>query len=772
MNTILILFTLVSATMLPADAQLKSLSPKAQQESQPRESLQLQLSETVIAAGEDLWFQALLSTDSSGRQTEAGPESKVVYVELLNSSRTVLQSIYSIKNGIAKGQIQVPDTLTGGWYQLRAYTQWMRNFGDYASQQIMIINPYEDQLSVQQPKSTSLFRDIAFFPEGGHYVEGLPNRMVLQLPEEVMMDSIASARIISLQDSLTIAEVALESGQGEFMISPEPDKAYMLEVYLSGGGLNARDTVREMLPKPQVQGTTLQAQSEADGFKVEIHHSKRAEYTLRLRDRNAILYTQQYDGDTFTSQLNTQPFPSGVLELSVLDKAQQVVAQRMVYHAASEESVEVDLNKNAYRPREELSAKLSVQGVEMPAIVAITVRKVNPLTNFLQEYQQISGMINPNVIPEDLNSAERSAWINQKLISRESPFLPMTNASAITYGREEESLTVSGKVKSLNEKNVGGRVAVLSVPGNSPYFEYAFIDSDGSFQIPIQENVVGKKDIVLQMADTSLQVAWTLDEKFMHENTYERETFPFVEEDILNEVRQSYTGRAQIHSQYGLFHTQDLQGAQDKQDFRFYGAPNFEIRLENYIELPNFVEVNRELMPGIRLRESRGVYTLDVFDIPSRTFLPGEPSVFLDGVLIHDLNYLVNLPPAKMELIETVNRRTYYGEYRFDGTIAIYTKEGGAYLAALSSSAKQEKVTLYTPSLAFSRTDSLQAHEPDFRTLLHWEPALKLGEEPYILTFSNADELGEFEIIVEGMTEGGKPVYGRKTYTVSLKSLP
>lgn len=766
MKTLLVLFTLLSASVLPTEAFAKSASLETSQASQLRESLRVQLSEEVIAAGEELWFQALLSTDNT--QAEAGVESKVLYVEVLNRSQVVLQGIYSIKNSIARGQLQIPDTLSGGWYQLRAYTQWMRNFGDYNAQPLLIVNPYEESLAVQQSRQSSFTKDITFFPEGGNYVENLPNRMLVQLSEEMRMDTIFSAKVISQQDSTTLAEVVLESGQGIFTITPEAEKEYVLEVYTSG------DTLRQALPKPQPQGTTVQAQFTNDILSLKVYHSESDDYIFMLRDRDAVLYSQQYSDHAFTTDIDVRSFPAGLLELSVLDKEKKVVAQRLLYHAANKESVQLALDKNTYRPREELSAKISLAGIEKAADVAVTVRKVSPLTGYLQQQRLISGLIKSEETFESLSASEKTAWINQTLISQESPFLPPAGSGkAVTvFKREDESLTVSGKVKGLQGKSVGGKVVVLSVPGRNPYFEYDFVEADGSFQILIKENVIGKKDIILQMADTSLLVSWALDDKFMQENTYQEKAFPDVPKGVLSELQELYARRARIKTQYDLFQTGDSLATQEKKDFRFYGAPNYEIRVEDYIALPNFVEVNRELMPGIRLRENKGTYNLDVFDIPSRTFLPGEPSVFLDGVLIHDVNYLVDFPPSEMELIETVNRRTYYGEYRFDGTIAIYTKGGDAYLPAISSSAKQEERSLYTANYSFNPADSLSAHEPDFRTILHWQPAVKLNNEPYSLAFSNADELGEFEIVVEGITEDGEPIYGRKTYTVSLHDLP
>lgn len=534
------------------------------QEPLPSERVALQLSEEVIATGKTLWLQGTLGGEHAG--------SRVLYVELLNQERAVVQGIFPIKNGLARGQLAIPDTLSGGWYQLRAYTQWMRNFGEAAfrTRPLLIVNPTEKTLN-------------------------LPNQA-------------ASA---------------------------------------------------SHLP-------------------------------------------------------STTAFPP----------------------SSSADGVQIILDKTRYRPRESPSVTLRLLPDTEASSVAVSVRKVSPLA-----------FARPSPAPSD------SSTIRLSEPSR--------------YPREDEGLTLSGRVTGMSPSTLD-RMVVLSVPGRFPALEYDFADADGSFRIPIEEASSARQPVVLQTSDTSLRVQWTLAEKFAPANTYSLTDFPPVPDSVRQTIRQDYARRAQIMAQYDLFRTRDSTAGPDSAEFRFYGAPNFTVRSDDYIALPTFTEINRELMPGVRLRNNKDGYNLDVFDIPSRTFLEGEPSVFLDGVLIRNLPYLVNFPPDKIELIETVNRRTYYGEYRLDGTVAIYTQSGDAYREALPASAWYGTVRAYTPYRPFDAEDSLPAYQPDFRTLLHWQPAVPLREKPYELLFRNADELGEFEVVVEGVTADGRRIYGRATYVVEL----
>ncbi len=59
--------------------------------------------------------------------------SRTLYVELLSPQKQKIDSkVYRINEGVAWGDFKLPDSLPSGQYYLRAYTNWMRNYGDSA----------------------------------------------------------------------------------------------------------------------------------------------------------------------------------------------------------------------------------------------------------------------------------------------------------------------------------------------------------------------------------------------------------------------------------------------------------------------------------------------------------------------------------------------------------------------------------------------------------------------------------------------------------------
>lgn len=95
----------------------------------PSEKLHVVLDKPNYFAGDTLWFKVFL-VNASNRQPSL--ISNKVYVELINdSSRVTDRLIIPVVNGLCEGDFKLPPKgLTDGGYTLRAYTNWMQNFGE------------------------------------------------------------------------------------------------------------------------------------------------------------------------------------------------------------------------------------------------------------------------------------------------------------------------------------------------------------------------------------------------------------------------------------------------------------------------------------------------------------------------------------------------------------------------------------------------------------------------------------------------------------------
>lgn len=95
----------------------------------PQEKVYLQFDNTSYYQGDDIWFKCFLVTSDLYPATNL---SKTLYVELLNPGGEIIDKrILKIENGQCHGDFtlnQIP--FYSGFYEVRAYTKYMLNFGE------------------------------------------------------------------------------------------------------------------------------------------------------------------------------------------------------------------------------------------------------------------------------------------------------------------------------------------------------------------------------------------------------------------------------------------------------------------------------------------------------------------------------------------------------------------------------------------------------------------------------------------------------------------
>lgn len=108
-----------------------------------QEKVYLHTDKPYYYAGDSLFFKGYFAY---GNPYLRDALSKVLHVELISEERDILLAKkYPIRDGIVVGDLQLPDSLDGERYYLRAYTNWMRNYGpnQYFMQALPVLNPYK-----------------------------------------------------------------------------------------------------------------------------------------------------------------------------------------------------------------------------------------------------------------------------------------------------------------------------------------------------------------------------------------------------------------------------------------------------------------------------------------------------------------------------------------------------------------------------------------------------------------------------------------------------
>ena len=95
----------------------------------PQEEVFLHLDNTCYFAGDTLYFKAYVRRSDTGKLTNL---SQLLYAELWNQEGYMLERhLVRLKDGQGTGSFVLNDSLYGGFYELRAYTRWQLNWGEY-----------------------------------------------------------------------------------------------------------------------------------------------------------------------------------------------------------------------------------------------------------------------------------------------------------------------------------------------------------------------------------------------------------------------------------------------------------------------------------------------------------------------------------------------------------------------------------------------------------------------------------------------------------------
>ena len=93
----------------------------------PQEKVYLHIDNTCYFIGDTIWYKGYVTRSDKGTLTDL---SKILYVELLTPDGFLVErQQLEMPDGTAHGAFVLTDSLYAGYYELRAYTRWMLNFG-------------------------------------------------------------------------------------------------------------------------------------------------------------------------------------------------------------------------------------------------------------------------------------------------------------------------------------------------------------------------------------------------------------------------------------------------------------------------------------------------------------------------------------------------------------------------------------------------------------------------------------------------------------------
>ena len=203
--------------------------------------------------GNDIWFKAYLI---SGSDRSLSSHSNNLHVELISpNSKIIISRVICIEKGLGNGDMELPGNLKPGRYRLRAYTNYMRNFGDqlFFNKEIIVINSAlaKDEIAVEN-KALKNKINLSFFPEGGSLVDNVTSIVAFKAVNAFGTGFDVSGKIYASTGELVTTFKSVHLGMGSFNFKPIPGLSYYSIMKDTTG-----TEIRSELPKSLPGGVAL-----------------------------------------------------------------------------------------------------------------------------------------------------------------------------------------------------------------------------------------------------------------------------------------------------------------------------------------------------------------------------------------------------------------------------------------------------------------------------------------------------------------------------------
>lgn len=206
-----------------------------------------------------------------------------------------------------------------------------------------------------------------------------------------------------------------------------------------------------------------------------------------------------------------------------------------------------------------------------------------------------------------------------------------------------------------------------------------------------------------------------------------------------------------------------------REDLLLASVPSHRYHLDDYTRFHSVKEILIEIIPELRLRTDHGVPSLQLTysDAMGRTNdRTDNIAVMMDGVLLSDLNLLLDFDAMLIEDIDIYDQPFVCGKTPLHGLVNFITKKN--YVTALHFPANVRVVDFQGVAYPVAYSGIVPEGEgQDLRQLLYWHPILELeADSDYRLEFTAPGYAGRFKAVAEGFTADGKPVYQEFAFEV------
>ena len=392
----------------------------------PQEKVYLHLDNNCYFLGDTIWYKAYVVRTDRKIPTDL---SRILYVELMTPDGYLVerQQIPLESDTTGFGNFALQDSLYGGYYEIRAYTRWMLNWGRYQTEldwglKNMYANAFYNKGMMKdffteyekiysrvvpvydKPQEAGVYEKnmtmrpmrryykksgeknepvLSFFPEGGNLIHGVPCTLAFDLAdnqgkhlnlEVVFRESKTGKEILRTQPQY--------AGRGSILLPPLKKETEYEAVVRSG-----EEEYTFPLPEIQERGCALSLESAPDSIRIFTNTAGLPEnYPLgiHIMHDGIMEYSKEISVRKGTSEyisLPTESLPTGVNQIILFDAKGEVFADRLFFVWPEGKDLNPDRQnlvlegiKEEYKPFEPVTLSLKAPDIRTTAHLSLSVK--------------------------------------------------------------------------------------------------------------------------------------------------------------------------------------------------------------------------------------------------------------------------------------------------------------------------------------------------------------------------------------------------------------
>jgi len=789
-------------------AQTKTQTPKTAPFKLFFEKVYLHTDRDYYASGDDLWFKAYLVNGESNYPTFT---SNNLYVDLVSSeSKIISREIVRLDDGVGSGDFKLTDSIPGGTYHLRAYTNWMRNFGDnfIFDKQITVnsipgIKPVAPVIGKKNRKNKNTDAEdaspnankISFFPEGGSMVEGVMGVVGFKAEDALGNGVQVNGSVVSSQGETVGNFTSTDIGLGSFTLMPVAGATYSVKgTYKNGESFDLG------LPTALSEGFSMHIKN-TDSVNVQVTISANQTMLDKHKGHAISLAAKHgdktyFDGEFTLNDLQTAinipkaKLPAGISSIILSDEQKHPNCERLVYISGKNDiRVTVTPDKSAYQSKEKTTLNISVtnsqnQPVKANLSLAVVDGSIVPvnggsIASYLLLQSDIHGKIENAAQYFDVANGNRFKQLDLLLLTqgwRDFVWKRLADSTLKLSYLPEAAFTVSGKVRSvLINKPIANANITLFAPGAKGNKMFAArTDEKGKYYLDNIE-LYGTQTLKLSSSDNKgNKLGWIFLDTIGHDGVPAPQN-PIIEQEptdalaafnTATKTRQNNAHRFRVANGVTLNEVviKDIHRtitAYNGETLSTFGYPEYNNTISaadyKYKDLEDYLvhkipgaQTNNDAAQGIIFRFG-GKPIVPRFTVDKKEDIFERLdyySLSMDQVISVRVDHYVNGAGGDVMGIALILKPTAFDKKQFN----LLNSEVTGYYSAR---------TFYSPNYEYPSTRA------DQRTTVYWEPMISTDAEgKATVSYYNADPKSKIRIVVEGLTEKGVPIAVTSGYTI------